>query len=141
MTEHGNHTELRTTLHFLSAPPDRSEVDGKFTYSVDDPFAVRMHLLVTAGIGVTWVVGRDLLAAGTERLSGEGDFKVWPSRGPHDRPSLYLRLERPQVRATFVADLTTVRRWLDDTYAMVPSGREDTLLDWDALTESLLPPV
>lgn len=140
MVEHGNHIELRTTLHFLSAPPELGDVDCKFTYSMDDPFAVRMNLLVTAGIGVTWVVGRDLLTAGTERLSGEGDFKAWPSRGPH-RPSLYLRLERPNVRATFVADLTTVRRWLDDTYAMVPSGRENTFLDWDALTESLLPPV
>jgi hypothetical protein len=139
MAEHGN-IELRTTLHFLSAPPDLADVDCKFTYSTDDPFAVCMNLLVTAGVEVTWVVGRDLLAAGTERLSGESDFKVWPSRGPH-RPSLYLRLERPQVRATFVADLTTVRRWLDETYALVPSGREATFLDWDALTESLLPPV
>ncbi|MBO1334358.1 SsgA family sporulation/cell division regulator [Streptomyces sp. VRA16 Mangrove soil] len=141
MTEHGRHIELLTKLHFLSAPPEMGSIDCKFTYSADDPFAVCIRLMVTADRGVTWVVGRDLLYAGVERPNGEGDFKVWPTRGPHGRSLLYLRLEVPEGSATFVADLTVVRRWLEDTYAMVPSGSEGTYLDWDALTESLLPPV
>src|SRR4051812_23368564 len=138
---HGRHLELLTTLHFLSAPAERTDVTCKFTYSADDPFAVRMNILVTASRGVTWVVGRDLLRSGVERLSGEGDFKVWPFEGPRDRPLAYLRMEGPGGSATFVADLTVLRRWLDDTYAMVPSGCEGTYLDWNALTENLLPPV
>ncbi|MEU6845430.1 SsgA family sporulation/cell division regulator [Streptomyces sp. NPDC046716] len=141
MTEYGHQIELLTKLHFLSAPPEIDSIDCKLTYSTDDPFAVCIRLFVTADRGVTWVVGRDLLYAGAERPNGEGDFKVWPSRGPHDRPLLYLRLEGPGGSATFAADLTVVRRWLDSTYAMVPSGSEGTYLDWDALTESLLPPV
>jgi|SRR4051794_37475297 hypothetical protein len=141
MTEHGRPIELLTTLHFLSAPPEHGSVDCTFTYSVDDPFAVRLNLLVSGETGVSWVVGRDLMAAGVKQLSGEGDFKVWPSRGPHDRPLLYLRLERPQARATFAADLTVVSRWLADTYALVPSGSEGTFLDWAAFADSLLPPV
>jgi hypothetical protein len=141
MTEYGRPLELLTTLHFLSAPVERKDIDCKFTYRADDPFAVRMNILVTADRGVTWVVGRDLLRAGVERLSGEGDFKVWPVKGPRDRPLVYLRMEGLGKSATFVADLTVLRRWLDDTYAMVPAGREGTYLDWNALTQNLLPPV
>jgi hypothetical protein len=141
MTECGRHLELLTTLHFLSAPAEQGDIDCGFTYSADDPFAVRMKLLVTAGRCVTWVVGRDLLRDGAERLSGEGDFMAWPSCGPHGRPVLCLWMEGRGGSAMFAADLTALRRWLDETYAMVPSGREGTYLDWNALTESLLPPV
>ncbi|MFE9356046.1 SsgA family sporulation/cell division regulator [Streptomyces olivaceoviridis] len=141
---HGNPLgtlELLTTLQFRPVPPGHAGIDCRFGYSVDDPFAVRMDLLVTAETRVTWVVGRDLLSAGTDRLSGEGDCKVWPSTGPGERPSLHLRLESPHGHATLAADLTVLRRWLEDTYAMVPSGSEGALLDWATLTESLLPPV
>ncbi|MEV5958658.1 SsgA family sporulation/cell division regulator [Streptomyces sp. NPDC051987] len=141
---HGNRPgtlELLTTLQFRPVPPDRDSIGCRFSYSVDDPFAVRMDLLVTAETCVTWVVGRDLLWGGTDRLSGEGDCKVWPGTGPHDRPLLHLRLEGPHGHATFATHLTVLRRWLDVTYAMVPSGSEGALLDWATLAESLLPPV
>ncbi|MFH9090739.1 SsgA family sporulation/cell division regulator [Streptomyces sp. NPDC017673] len=133
--------ELLTTLRFRPTPPEHDGVECRFSYSADDPFAVRMDLRVTEETCVTWVVGRDLLTAGTDRPSGEGDCKVWPSTGPGERPSFHLRLESPHGHATFTADLTVLRRWLEDTYAMVPSGSEVALLDWAALTESLLPPV
>ncbi|MGW2035510.1 SsgA family sporulation/cell division regulator [Streptomyces sp. NPDC001356] len=141
---HGNPlgtVELLTTLRFRPASPGRHSIDCRFSYSVDDPFAVRMDLLVTTETCVTWVVGRDLLSAGTDRPSGEGDCKVWTATGPGGRPSLHLRLESPHGHATFAADLTVLRRWLEQTYALVPAGSEGALLDWAGLTESLLPPV
>ena len=84
--------------------------------------------------------GFDLLLAGTEELSGEGDVKIWPSRQRGDAPSLYLRLERPHVTAMFATELHPIRRWVQETYTVVPAGGESLLVDWDALTASLLPP-
>ncbi|MFF3909717.1 SsgA family sporulation/cell division regulator [Streptomyces sp. NPDC001848] len=131
---------LRTSLHFLSAPPEDSTIECVFKYGADDPLAVRLELHVSADTHVTWVVGRDVLSAGVSGLSGDGDFKAWPSRAPSATPLLYLRLERPQRKATFAADLTEVHRWLEHTYELVPAGDEDALLDWDALTRIPLPP-
>ena len=133
-------SELRTSLHFLSAPPEDSTVECAFRYGADDPLAVHLELRVSAGTPITWVVGRDVLSAGVKGLSGDGDFKVWPSRAQSDAPLLYLRLERPRGRATFAADLTEVHRWLEHTYELVPAGEEDALLDWDTLTRVPLPP-
>ncbi|MGC0379740.1 SsgA family sporulation/cell division regulator [Streptomyces sp. SAI-229] len=130
---------LLTTLHRLFAAPESSTLGCRFRYSADDPFAVSLDLILRSGIAVTWVVSRDLLDAGTTRPSGEGDIKVWPSRPePGRRRSLYLSLDRPDGRVTFEADFAEIREWLDRTYALVPSGSEPELLDWDALEASLL---
>lgn len=133
-------SELRTRLHFLSAPPEDSTVECAFRYGADDPLAVRLELHVSADAPVTWVVGRDVLSAGVKGLSGDGDFKAWPSRARSATPLLYLRLERPQGRATFAADLSEVHRWLEHTYELVPAGAENALLDWDTLTGLPFPP-
>jgi hypothetical protein len=120
--------KLLTTLHFLSAFPEGVSVDCGFTYNSRDSFAIRLDILVTPEASITWVVGRDLLIIGTDHLSGDGDVKVWPWRSPNDRPVLFLRLQRPGCKATFTGDLTVIRRWLDDTYDLVPVGGEDALL-------------
>ncbi|MFI1564423.1 SsgA family sporulation/cell division regulator [Streptomyces sp. NPDC020490] len=88
---------------------------------------------------MTWVVGRDLLDVGTREPSGEGDFRVWPEherRGAGRR--LCLSLDRPEGQATFEADLTEIRQWLDSTYELVPGGCESELLDWESLDSLLL---
>lgn len=134
-------SELRTSLHFLSAPPEDSTIECAFQYGAEDPLAVRLELHVSADTPVTWVVGRDVLSAGVEGLSGDGDFKAWPSRAQSATPLLYLRLERPQGKAaTFAADLTEVHRWLEHTYELVPAGDEHAMLDWDTLARIPLPP-
>ncbi|MFC9286015.1 SsgA family sporulation/cell division regulator [Streptomyces sp. NPDC057052] len=123
-----------------SAPLERANVVCRFRYDRSSPFSVRLDFGSTPDDEVTWVISRDLLPAGTEGFSGEGDVKIWPSRQRGDTPSLYLRLERPGVTAMFVADLHPVRHWLDDTYVAVPAGNESMLVDWNALAGSLLPP-
>ncbi|MCG7205562.1 SsgA family sporulation/cell division regulator [Streptomyces arenae] len=133
-------SELRTSLHLLSAPPGDSTVECAFRYGTDGPLAVRLEFHVSSDVHVTWVVGRDVLIAGVQGLSGNGDFKAWPSRARSGTPLLYLRLERPQGNATFAADLSEVRGWLEHTCELVPAGAEDTLLDWDSLTGASLPP-
>ncbi|MFE0477969.1 SsgA family sporulation/cell division regulator [Streptomyces sp. NPDC058947] len=72
---------------------------------------------------------------GTRRPSGEGDFRVWPSYRRTGEPArLCFSLIGPRGHVTFEADLTDVRHWLDATYALVPSGTEHRMIDWDTLT-------
>lgn len=104
------------------------------------PYCVRLDLASFPDEHVTWVIGRDLLLAGTEKLSGDGDVKIWPSRQRGNTPSLYLRLERPYVTAMFATELDPIRQWLMETYIAVPAGRESLLVDWDALAASRRPP-
>ncbi|MCM3298356.1 SsgA family sporulation/cell division regulator [Streptomyces sp. NPDC058947] len=137
---HRERLTLLTTLHNLAAPPENATVVCRFRYAPESPYSVRLDLVTTPGDQVTWVVSRDLLLAGTEELSGEGDVKIWPSRQRGDAPSLYLRLERPHVTAMFATELHPIRRWVQETYTVVPAGGESPLVDWDALTASLLPP-
>ncbi|MDF6046219.1 SsgA family sporulation/cell division regulator [Streptomyces sp. JH14] len=131
--------ELLTDIRPLFTLGERKTISCRFRYSLDDPFAVGIDLILETGICITWVVSRDLLFAGTKAASGEGDFKVWPSCRRHSpRPYVYFSLERPDGHATFEAGLPEIRRWLESTYVLVPQGSESALLDWDALADSLL---
>ncbi|MFI0544304.1 SsgA family sporulation/cell division regulator [Streptomyces sp. WSLK1-3] len=132
---------LLTTLHNLAAPPESATVLCRFAYAPDTPYSVRLDLETSPGEQVTWVIGRDLLLAGTEELSGEGDVRIWPSRQRGNAPSLYLRLERQHTTAMFATELHPIRQWVQETYTMVPAGGEGLLTDWDTLASSLLPPV
>ncbi|MFK0171041.1 SsgA family sporulation/cell division regulator [Streptomyces sp. NPDC090306] len=131
---------MLTILRLLTGFRAHVPVDCRFSYRADDPFVVRLDLLVAPRTHVSWVVGRDLLRAGTQHLSGMADVKVWPSRVPAGRPGLHFRLSRPHGRATFTADLAVVREWLEETYDMVPAGSEAAFLNWSVVDQSL-PPV
>ncbi|MGW0224812.1 SsgA family sporulation/cell division regulator [Streptomyces tendae] len=131
--------ELLTNLRRLFAQGDRETLRCRFRYSLGDPYAVSIDLMLAAGLSITWVVSRDLLSAGTRRPAGEGDFKVWPSCRHHGRePRIYFSLDRPEGHVAFEAGLPEVQQWLDRTYQVVPAGRESDLLDLDALADSLL---
>ncbi|MFF4836306.1 SsgA family sporulation/cell division regulator [Streptomyces sp. NPDC001315] len=131
--------ELLTDIRRLFTVGERETISCRFRYSLDDPFAVGIDLILEPGIHITWVVSRDLLFAGTKAPSGEGDFKVWPSRRHHSpRPYMYFSLDRPDGQATFEARLPEIRRWLESTYELVPPGSENDLLDWEALAAGLL---
>ncbi|MFQ6147106.1 SsgA family sporulation/cell division regulator [Streptomyces seoulensis] len=135
----GCRSVFRTTLRRLFAPAGPNTLTCKFHYSAADPYAVSIVLVLAPGVTVTWVVARDLLAAGTRRPSGEGDFRVWPSGMRADAGrSLYFSLDRPDGHVTFEADLAEMRQWLDTTYDLVPPGSESQLLDWDVLEADLL---
>ncbi|MEU2228094.1 SsgA family sporulation/cell division regulator [Streptomyces sp. NPDC012751] len=137
---HREQLTLFTTLHNLAAPPESATVTCRFGYVPASPYCVRLDLASFPDDHVTWVIGRDLLLAGTEKLSGDGDVKIWPSRQRGNTPSLYLRLERPYVTAMFATELDPIRQWLMETYIAVPAGRESLLVDWDALAASRRPP-
>jgi hypothetical protein len=130
---------LHTTLRrlFTTAPPN--VVPCTFRYSADDPFAVRIEMTLAPGVSVNWTVARELLQMGLQQPAGEGDFHVWSSSAqPTPGARLYFSLDRPSGQATFETDRSTLSRWLDATYKLVPAGCESELLDWQTLEASLL---
>ncbi|MGW3691758.1 SsgA family sporulation/cell division regulator [Streptomyces sp. NPDC005125] len=97
-------------------------------YRSQDPLAVQ--LLFRDGLQglIPWVFARDLLAAGTQALSGEGDVRVWPGKtGPE--ALLHLLLSSSHGSAHLTASLPAIERWLYCTYQLVPAARETEALD------------
>ncbi|KAF4406343.1 MULTISPECIES: SsgA family sporulation/cell division regulator [Streptomyces] len=106
------------------------DVPATLRYRRDDPLAVQAcfppHASL-AGADVTWVFARDLLSAGLLEPVGEGDVHVRPF-GP-----LVTVLEFHAVAGTAMVrvDTAELRRFIEDTYALVPPGHEHLYLDVD----------
>jgi hypothetical protein len=86
--------------------------------------------------GISWLVGRELLATGLERPAGDGDVRLWPSRTSGD--VLYLHLRAPSGEALFELSRATVAAFLQQTEALVPTGQETAALDVDEELATLL---
>lgn len=106
-------------------------------YRADDPFAIRMAFHVGTDEPVEWIFARDLLAAGLDGPTGEGDVQVWPADvGGTD--VLNLALSSPYGEAHFEAPLTATGEFLERTYKIIPVGSETDFIDLDAELDELL---
>lgn len=126
----------RITLQLIG-PQSWTEVPALLCYDATDPFAVRIAFgdigddsgAVDTDEGIAWLVGRELLQAGLDRPSGEGDVRVWPAHAASD--VLFLHLRAPSGEALFELSRAVVAGFLRQTEAMVPSGSESDLLHLD----------
>jgi Streptomyces sporulation and cell division protein, SsgA len=99
-------------------------------YRGDDPYAIRMAFHVGTDDPVEWIFARDLLAEGLDRVTGDGDVRVWPSTAAH-RDVLNLALSSPFGEAHFEAPLTALTGFLLRTFEVIPSGCEGEYIDID----------
>src|SRR4051812_1224959 len=80
------------TLQLLGAGSP-SEFSALFTYDARDPYAVSI-MFGSARVGgedpATWLIGRELLRAGLDQPTGDGDVRVGPT-ARSDVLFLYLR--------------------------------------------------
>jgi hypothetical protein len=106
-------------------------------YSVDDPYAVRMAFHVGTDEPVEWIFARDLLTAGLERPSGEGDVQVWPG-GTGELALLHIALSSPFGEAHFEAPLTATAEFLHRTFQLIAPGQESSFIDLDSELDELL---
>ena len=121
----------------LIGPQSWTEVPALLCYDTTDPFAVRIAFgdvgdddgVVDTDDGIAWLVSRELLQAGLDRPSGDGDVRVWPSASASD--VLFLHLRAPSGEALFELSRAVVAGFLRQTEAMVPSGSESELLQLD----------
>ena len=115
----------------LSNPQAPAEVSALFCYDGRDPFAVRIMLGV-AGSGtedrVTWLVARDLLRAGLDSPTGDGDVRVGPTA---EADGLFLHLRTPAGEALMELSRAALATFLSATETLVPFGSEQSATDWD----------
>ncbi|OON81814.1 SsgA family sporulation/cell division regulator [Streptomyces tsukubensis] len=105
-------------------------VSATLHYDQDDPFAVRMDFPAPAtleGADVSWAFGRDLLFAGLDDPTGEGDVRV----RPYGYARTVLEFHAPEGMAVVHVRTGELRRFLKHTTALVPLGREYLHVDMD----------
>jgi hypothetical protein len=114
---------------------------ARFSYSREDPYAVRIVFGAGRSKPVEWTFARDLLSMGIERREGLGDVTVWPSAGSESgAPCSVLNIEisSPSGQAHFEASVREISDFLRDTYQLVPAGEESGHVDVEAELTDLL---
>lgn len=106
-------------------------------YCADDPYAIKMAFHVGADEPVEWIFGRELLTAGLEAPTGEGDVQVWPD-GAEGANIVNIALSSPFGEAHFEAPLSDTAEFLKSTYGIVPAGAEGDFIDVDDELDDLL---
>ena len=94
---------------------------------VDRPFTVQFEFQDTDGWR-TWLVSRELLAAGLEGPAGVGDVQLFPSLDQADCTELVLSCPAGQLGALFTQ--AALSRFLEETYGHVPAGCEVLPESW-----------
>ena len=121
----------RTVFDFVRPDGTTAPVETELRYRADDPFAVTMNFHA-GGAVATWIMGRDLLAEGLIAPAGRGDVRV----RPHAGRVLLLELISDRHVTVFRVQAGTLRKFLDASYRLVPSGTEH--FDADAFLSAVL---
>jgi hypothetical protein len=132
MTARTIHHEHVAVLHTDGEP---LPVNTRWTYADDEPFALTVEFATERGRWVEWIFARELLIAGLDVASGEGDLRVAPH--PADPDILLLDIRSPSGRATFELDRDDTEDFLAATLELVPAGSESTHFDIDRLLGDL----
>ena len=117
-----------------------ADLDAELRYDPSDPFAVSLAIGVDCGEPVVWTFARDLLAAGVNAASGEGDITIEPdtSDGMLSEERVLRITLATDCLATMLASTDRVVEFLVETYAAVPTGAELDRVDLDAEIAALL---
>jgi len=123
----------------VSTGTGEAELDAELRYDPADPFAVSLAIGVDCGDPVVWTFARELLSAGVNSPSGEGDITVEPdvTEGFGGERQLRITLAT-DCMATMLASTDRVVEFLVETYAVVPTGAELDRVDFDAEIAALL---
>ncbi|MFF9336507.1 spore wall synthesis regulator SsgD [Streptomyces albogriseolus] len=122
--------EQSVEARLVAAAPRMADIPATLHYDGDDPFAVRMTFPAPAtleGVDVCWTFARELLAAGMEAPEGDGDVRVRPYG--YDRT--VMEFHAPEGTAVIHVRSGELRRFLEATSELVPTGLEHLHLDLD----------
>jgi hypothetical protein len=110
------------------------------TYCADDPYAVSLSFHSGLDEPVRWVIGRELLFAGSRSPQGLGDVQVWPSAATDGLTASVLNIElsSPSGHAHFEVPAAELADFLRRTDEIVPAGSESAHLVFDAELTALL---
>jgi Streptomyces sporulation and cell division protein, SsgA len=126
-------------LRLLSGDGQMLPLAVELHYDVADPLAVTALFDEGGDHRIRWVFARDLLEAGLDQRSGDGDVVVWPTEDADGHAVVHLRLCSPDGDALLEASADDVERFLIATWLLVPPGTEHQHLDVDTAIRALLP--
>ncbi|RFU87205.1 SsgA family sporulation/cell division regulator [Streptomyces triticagri] len=121
----------------VAADPRMLTIPASLHYDCDDPFAVRMTFPAPAtleGVEVSWSFGRELLSAGLEESTGDGDVRI----RPYGYERTVLEFHAPEGTAIVHVRTGELRSFLKRSAALVPAGHEHLHLEIDADLAELL---
>ncbi|MET8076549.1 SsgA family sporulation/cell division regulator [Streptomyces sp. NPDC005303] len=122
--------EQPVEARLVAAAPRMPSIPATLRYDRCDPFAVRMTFPAPAtleGVEVCWTFSRELLATGLHEPEGHGDVRVRPYG--YDRT--VLEFHAPEGTAVVHVRTGELRRFLQATNDLVPTGLEHLQLDLD----------
>ena len=118
--------DMFTVLHGQPAP-----VVTRWSYSAYDPFAVSLAVRTRHDRWVEWLIGRELVMAGLDEPTGDGDVRMRPlTVQGYDIVEIEIRSH--DGRAVLEVDQELLRSFVDATLEMVPVGGEADRMDLDA---------
>jgi hypothetical protein len=123
--------DMFALLHEAAAP-----VVTRWTYSIDDPFAVTIEIQTRGNRFVDWVLARDLVVAGLSAPAGIGDVRVRPANMGEWEVTL-VEICSPDGHAVLEVDRDLLRQFVQATIDRVPLGSEGMAVDIDAEIEKL----
>jgi hypothetical protein len=117
--------DMFTVLHGQPTP-----VVTRWTYTVADPFAVSLSVRTSNDEWVEWLVGRDLVVAGLEGPSGEGDVRMSPQI-VQGYDIVEIEIRSSDGRAVLEVDRDLLRHFVEASVEMVALGEEMRHIDLD----------
>ena len=118
------------TLEVVAPIDGPTHVGVAMHYDTADPYAVHAVFRVAPDQQVAWVFARELLSAGLEAPSGDGDVRIWPAS--HEGCEVVcIALHSPDGDALLHAPVDELAEFLSSAYALCPLGREPQLLQID----------
>ncbi|MFE7276804.1 SsgA family sporulation/cell division regulator [Streptomyces sp. NPDC057623] len=129
----------RILVHLLVEDGVDQPVIVDLRYTSADPYAVVMTFHPSPDARVRWVIGRDLLLGGRNRLVGVGDVQIWPSQHASlGKVCIGLRPRGNKEAVVVVASGRSLDAFLRRTLVVVPVGTEERHLDMDGTVQQLL---
>jgi Streptomyces sporulation and cell division protein, SsgA len=117
--------DMFTVLHGQPTP-----VVTRWTYTVADPFAVSLSVRTSNDQWVEWLVGRDLVVAGLEGPSGEGDVRMSPQI-VQGYDIVEIEIRSSDGRAVLEVDRDLLRHFVEASVELVALGDELRHIDVD----------
>ena len=117
--------DMFTVLHGQPAP-----VVTRWTYTVADPFAVSLSVRTSNDRWVEWLVGRDLVVAGLDAPSGEGDVRMGPQI-VQGYDIVEIEIRSTDGRAVLEVDRDLLRHFVEASIELAALGDEMLHIDLD----------
>lgn len=129
-TPEGNVVTATMAVEVSNVEGTSARIPAELSYRPSDPFAVTVTFRDPSG-PIPWTFARELLAEGLYEPVGEGDVHVWPCLSNSGEATVMIELASAEGGVLVQVSSRQLTRFVVDTLAVVPRGREFERYDVD----------